>query len=84
MSVHLDGNAAGGLLSEVFAGDMTAALGTCAHCGTRGTLGQAMLYPGGPGVVLRCAACTAVIMRVARIRDRLVVDMHGLQSLELQ
>ena len=34
--LRLDGNAAGGVLRELFAQDMTAALGTCAGCGTTG------------------------------------------------
>ena len=33
MTHHLDGNAAAGELSEVFAADLTTATATCAGCG---------------------------------------------------
>lgn len=81
--LRLDGNAAAGLLAEVFAVEMTVALGTCAGCGATGALGAAQVYAHAPGTVLRCPNCTAILMTVVRIRDRLIVDLTGLRLVEL-
>jgi hypothetical protein len=81
--VRLDGNAAGGVLSEVFARDVTAAGCTCAGCGATEPLAAAMAYMGGPGTVLRCVHCESVLLRVVRVRERLVVDAAGVRRLEL-
>ena len=64
---HLDGNAAAGELSEVFALDVTTAVATCAGCGTTGPVAQAMVYEAGMGTVLRCPACDT---RAAALRAR--------------
>ena len=68
---HLDGNAAAGELSEVFALDVTTTVVTCAGCGTTGPLAEAMLYR----TVLRCPACEAVLLRYARGH----MDMRGVR-----
>jgi hypothetical protein len=72
---HLDGNAAAGALSEVFARDITTAIVTCAGCGTTGPVAEAMLYR----TVLRCPACDAVLMRYARGGGELRVEMRGVR-----
>jgi hypothetical protein len=79
----LDGNAIGGLLLEVFGVELTAAMGTCASCGARGELALLRVYVRCPGVVARCPACDAVLVRIVETRDRRVVDLHGLRSLEV-
>jgi hypothetical protein len=78
---HLDGNAAAGELSEVFAFDVTEAVATCASCGQTGVLAQAMVYEAGMGTVLRCPACDAVLMRVARFGGAVRVEMRGVRVL---
>jgi hypothetical protein len=83
VTVRLDGNAAGGVLSEVFAGDVTAAPCTCGGCGATEPLAAAQAYLDGPGTVLRCAHCELVLIRVVRIRERLLVDTAGVRRLEL-
>jgi hypothetical protein len=82
MSEHLDGNAVAGPLSQVFAVDVTTAVGTCGHCGARAPLATVRVYVSGPGTTLRCAVCESVVMRFARIRGRLVLDASGCRSLE--
>jgi uncharacterized Zn finger protein len=74
---RLDGNAAAGLLSEVFTPEATTAVVRCASCGAEGAVGGAMVYANAPGLVIRCTQCSEVVMRFARIRDRLVADLHG-------
>jgi hypothetical protein len=79
--LRLDGNAAAGDLAEVFAVEATAAMLTCAGCGHRGPLGAAPLYEAGPGTVVRCARCEGVLLKLARVRDQLVVDLSGIRLL---
>ncbi len=80
---RLDGNAAAGALGEAFAVEMTTAMGTCAGCGARAALGEALVYMAGPGTVMRCASCDAVLIRYAHIRGRLNVEMRGVRCVEL-
>ena len=79
--LRLDGNAVAGLLGEVLNAEATSALAQCRVCGAEGALGTAHVYVHGPGVVLRCPACSAVLMRFARIRGRLVADLRGVGRL---
>ena len=78
---RLDGNAAAGLLSEVFTLEATTAVARCAACGASGPLGAADVYADAPGLVIRCTSCSAVLMRFARIRGRLVADLRGVGTL---
>ena len=64
---HLDGNAIGGLLIEVFGQEMTDALGRCAHCGDENRVGALILYRGGPGEVVRCPSCATVLIVAIRL-----------------
>jgi hypothetical protein len=73
----LDGNAAAGMLAELFAVDMTTVVVTCAGCGTAGPLGGAAVYATDMGMVARCTNCSAVLMRGAELPDRVVVDLRG-------
>lgn len=81
--MRLDGNAAGGILTEVFAMDVTAAQCTCNHCGATGEVAATEAYMRGPGLVLRCPYCEAVLLRVVRIRERLLLDMSGIRTLKM-
>jgi hypothetical protein len=83
MTTYLDGNVLGGVLSELFAVDVTAAVGQCASCGNRGAIGQVIVYAGAPGTVARCPACGEVVLRVVRGDDRAWLDLRGLSCLEL-
>lgn len=70
MNTHLDGNMLAGTLSEVFAVDVTGAVGQCVSCGTRQAMGQAMVYSDAPGLVARCGNCGDVMLRVSRSPGR--------------
>jgi hypothetical protein len=76
-AVRLDGNAAAGILSEVFVPDITTGGATCANCGTIRPLGALLVYVHGMGTVLRCPSCDAVVLRVARTPTRLWLDPTG-------
>lgn len=85
-ALRLDGNAAAGLLAEVFAVEMTSAQSTCAGCGQTGPVGMLLLYGGEMGAVLRCPACERVQVRVVRERGRAGrywVDMRGMTTLRI-
>lgn len=77
----LDGNAMGGLLIEVFGTEMTAATGTCAHCGSRRPVAESVVYLRGPGTVARCRDCAGLLMVFTRIRNMNCVDLTGLSHL---
>jgi hypothetical protein len=78
---YLDGNAAAGELSKIFAVDVTAAEGQCAHCGTTKRFAEAHLYMQCPGVVARCAFCEQVLLRLVTVRDRVLLDLSGMTYL---
>jgi predicted Zn finger-like uncharacterized protein len=81
-ALRLDGNAAAGLLRQVFAMEMTTAVGTCGSCGAVYAVGAVHLYVSA-GHVLRCPTCENVFMRVVEAGDRMWVDLSGVRSLEL-
>ena len=78
--LRLDGNAAAGILREVFLHEMSAARGACASCGAIGVLGSQHLYmyPRSPGAVLRCTTCQDVLMVVVHADGRYRLAMPGL------
>lgn len=78
---HLDGNAIGGLLLDVFGAEMTAATGTCGSCGAANPVGRLFVYRQAPGTVVRCPACGAVLMVFVRKQGVACVDMMGLATL---
>jgi len=80
---YLDGNAAAGELSRIFAMDVTAAEGQCAHCGATKRFAEAHLYMQGPGLVARCAACEQVLLRLVNARQRVFLDVRGMTYLSL-
>jgi hypothetical protein len=76
-ALRLDGNAAAGMLSEIFALDLTAARATCVHCGRTGAMGALLMYAHGMGIVLRCPDCDGVVLRIARTPTRVWLDATG-------
>jgi Family of unknown function (DUF6510) len=83
VQTYLDGNVLAGPLGEVFAVDLTSAMGQCAACGARAVLGQAHVYLDSPGAVARCQTCGQVLLRLVRTGDRAWLDLRGLSCLEL-
>jgi hypothetical protein len=80
---YLDGNAAAGELSRIFAMDVTAAKGQCANCGATKRFAEAHVYMQSPGVVARCAVCQHVLLRLVNVRDRVFLDLRGMTYLSL-
>ena len=78
---YLDGNAAAGELSRVFAADITSAEGQCANCAAKRRFAEAHLYMQCPGLVVRCALCGHVLLRCANIQGRVFLDLRGMTYL---
>jgi hypothetical protein len=78
----LDGNALAGLLQEVFAAEMTSAIGSCATCGATEPLGAIHVYRGA-GIVLRCPHCDNTLGAIVRGERRVWITFQGIRALEL-
>ena len=78
---RVDGNAAAGILSEVFVPDLTIARAKCAGCGTTRTIGALLVYAHGMGTVIRCPGCDHVVLRVARTPTHMWLDATGATSI---
>ena len=80
---HLDGNAAAGELSNLLTVDITTAEGQCSHRGATRRFAQGIVYMGGPGLVLRCADCGSVQLRLVKARQRVLLDLRGMADLSM-
>ncbi|MEU8276398.1 DUF6510 family protein [Microbispora bryophytorum] len=76
----LDGNAAAGEFSGILASDPTNVSVRCGSCGFAQAFGQLQAYMGGPGTVLRCRECAAMVARVARTPRGTWLDISGSSS----
>jgi hypothetical protein len=79
----LDGNATAGALADMFAFDVTRAVSTCAACGSARPVAELRAYMSAPGIVLRCASCDAMQLRLVQAPERAWLDMQGIQALEV-
>jgi len=82
-ALRLDGNAAAGMLAEIFAVEITSAQVTCAHCGRTGSLGSLLMYGGQIGTILRCPTCDAIQLRIARIHEQYWMDLRGMATMRI-
>jgi ribosomal protein S27E len=78
---RIDGNAAAGILSEVFVPDLTAARAKCAGCGVTRAIGTLIVYAHGMGMVVRCPGCDRVMLRLARTPTHVWLDSTGSTSI---
>ena len=74
----LDANAVAGMLEELFGADMTATDSKCAGCGREGEVGTLLAYTNAPGVVLRCPACSTVMLRMVETPRGRLIEAKGL------
>lgn len=80
---RVDGNAAAGILSELFVPDLTVARAKCATCGATGAIGVLLVYAHGMGTVMRCPICDGVVIRIARTPTHLWLDATGATSISV-
>ena len=84
MENKLDGNAAGGILQEIFPFDMTLAQVTCTSCGTTTVIGATAAYMHGMGAIIRCPRCDNALIRIVHARGRYWLDMRSVRVLEIK
>jgi Family of unknown function (DUF6510) len=80
---RLDGNAAGGLLRELFAVEMTSAISTCAGCGSSRVIAELMLYGSELGAILRCPVCDQPVIRLTCVQGVYWLDIRGATVLRI-
>ena len=59
---RLDGNAAGGPLSEIFGTDVTDAAISCRHCGATGTVAETVVELDADGLLMLCRPCGRLLL----------------------
>ena len=77
----LDGNAAAGLLQEIFVPDITTAQIQCEACGATAAVGSLRLYAAPMGAVLRCTRCDGILMRAVHTPHGRWLEMTGARYL---
>jgi hypothetical protein len=77
-SVRLDGNAAAGVLREVFTAEMTTASCRCGECGRSSAVGALHLYGGATGSVLRCPGCEGLVLAITSGPAGWFVEVRGI------
>lgn len=76
----LDGNAAAGLLRELFSFEVTIARVTCGGCGKVAAVAEAVVYGGIMGAILRCRSCDTAVLRLVHTPQGYWLDMQGTRS----
>jgi Family of unknown function (DUF6510) len=79
----LDGNAAAGMMLEIFGVEMTAAPTECANCGNEAEMGALMAFNQAPGMVLRCPVCEQVVIRMVETPEAVYIDARGAMYLRI-
>jgi hypothetical protein len=80
---HLDGNAAAGLLEELFTFDITIAEAVCNGCQAVGPLGTMHVYSLELGAILRCPSCGNAVLRISRLDGECWLDLRGMSVLRV-
>ena len=78
----LDGNAVAGLLQEVFAVEMTTAIGTCNACGVTEAVGALHVFRGA-GIVMRCPHCNEVLVTMVKDDTHVRIGFVGVRTLQV-
>jgi len=73
----VDGNAAAGMLWDVFGVDVTALIGVCGGCGDASPFAEAVVEIDETAAIVRCRSCTHTLFTVLRDGEgmRLVLGM---------
>lgn len=79
---RLDGNAAGGLLLELFGTDMTTARASCAHCERDAQLADAVAELDDACLILLCRGCGHTLFTCLRDDGRWTLTIGGLARLQ--
>ena len=78
-----DGNALADPLHDLFAVEVTAAVGRCTTCRREAPMAEVRVFDHAPGVVARCPACDQVLARLVQSPGRAWLDLRGLAYLQV-
>jgi hypothetical protein len=81
---RLDGNAAAGVLTEVFCNEPSTLVFVCAGCGAVGPVGTLLAYGLEMGAILRCAVCDTAVLRIGAGGRQRWIDLRGAVSLRVE
>jgi len=77
----VDGNAAAGMLWDVFEADVTAVIGVCGGCGAAAPIAETVVELDDRAAIVRCRSCTHTLFTVLRDGDRVRVVLGVLHEL---
>jgi hypothetical protein len=80
----LDGNAAAGLLQEMFVPEITNAQTECVACKFTAAVGSLRLYAAPMGAILKCTHCDGILMRAVHTRHGRWLEMAGARYLRFE
>jgi hypothetical protein len=80
----VDGNAAAGLLEEIFAPEITSALVECEACGHIAPVASLRIYALAMAAVLRCPHCDGLLMRAVHTAHGRWLEMRGARYLRFR
>ncbi len=83
METRLDGNAAGGMLGEIFSFETTTVQVTCTGCGAGNALGTLAAYMHGMGTIVRCPTCDTALIRIGHAKESYWLDMRGVRVMQI-
>jgi hypothetical protein len=83
-ATRLDGNAAAGLLSEIFCAEPSNAVIICAGCGATAAIGALPVYGLELGAIVRCPHCDTAVLRVGAAGAMLWLDLRGAVCLHVR
>ena len=83
-TTRLDGNAAAGVLTQVFCSEPSEAQIVCAGCGETAAIGALMAYGLELGAILRCPKCDTAVLRLGAAGATLWLDLRGAVSLRVR
>ena len=78
----VDGNAAAGLLADVFGDDMTALMGVCGGCSASAPLAETTVELDETAAIVRCRSCTHTLLTVLRTPSGIRLVIGTLRELE--
>jgi hypothetical protein len=81
-ALMLDGNAVAGVLQEVFAVEMTTAIGTCNTCGASDQVGALHVFRGA-GIVMRCPHCDNALVTIVENGPHVWIGFAGVRTLHV-
>jgi Zn finger protein HypA/HybF involved in hydrogenase expression len=82
--VRLDGNAAAGLLEEIFAFEVTVARAVCSACDGEHRIAELTVYALEMGAIMRCPGCGEVMARISKLNGECWIDSSGMRTLRIQ